>query len=442
MSKENTTMHKSMTVDFQNFQQTDNPGIMRAQCRVAYAGENRNYTDIPKSAFESAESTIFGTPVVGKWLGSNFGGHDIILETRGNEIVFKDDTIPYGFVPQDANPRWEVVEDENGNSKSYYTVDIILWEERFPEEVGFIREKKANQSMEIMVNDGEYQEDSYYYKINDFYYYGLCILGRDIDEDGNKGSNNVEPCFEQSDISINTFILTDKLEKDLFAMKSVFEGGESLSKDKDFVEELEATEEVETDETFEEVEEVTEDEGTEEVGNADEFEETEEVNEEDFEEEAEEVEEDFEEEVDSSDKDEEDFTEESEEEFVEDEVDYELKYKDLSEKFDNLKADYDALVEENKELKSYKEEKENEILSNKKDEIILDYSLILDKATLEEIASKKDEFSIKELEIELSKAFTSKELEKAKIKAQKESDTVIFDNRSKPNVNKKNKFAL
>lgn len=425
--------NSSISVNFSDFRAIENPGFVRATCRVAYAGKNRNYTNIPKEAFEKAEPTIFGTPIIGNWLGDNFGGHDILLETRGNELVFKDTTVPYGFVPQDANPRWESVEDENGNTKNYYTVDVILWEERYPEEIGFVRKYGIGHSMEVMVKKGEYSdEDDYYYNINDFYYFGLCLLGREINEDGSKGEKNVEPCFEDSEITINKFSLTDKLEKDLFAMKSVFEGGESLGKNKDFAEELENTEEIEIEEEFEEVEDVVE---TEEVEEVDEVEETEE----------EEVDADLDdEELDVSEEvsDDEEFTEETEDEVLEDEVDYEIKYKDLSVEYDNLKAEHDALVEENKSLKSYKEEKEKEILSNQKDEIISDYSLILDKSTLEDISLRKDEFGIEELEVELSKAFTSKELERAKIKAQKESDTVVFDNRNKVNSSKKNKFAL
>lgn len=407
----------SLSVEFGEFREIENPGFIRATCRVAYAGENRNYTDIPKDAFDEAEPTIFGTPVVGNWLGDNFGGHDFLLEIRGNDIVFKDTTIAYGFVPQDANPRWEQVEDENGNSKNYYTVDVVLWEERFPEEIEFIKKNGANHSMEIMTTDVEYLEDSHYMRINNFYYFGLCILGRDIDEDGNKGSGNVEPCFEDSQIAIGSFALTDRLERDIFAMKSVFEGGENLDKDiglnaEEFVDEEinEELDELEAEDEFKEEDSAEEND----------IEELEEIEEEGFDEEVEVV----------------------DEEEGEPEIDYEEKYIKLFDEYNTLKSEYDNLLEINKDLQAYKDAKESEMLAEQKDNIISDYSLILDKATIDEITANRDKFSVDELEVKLSKAFATKKLEEARIKSQKESDTVVFDGRGKNNTVKKNKFAL
>ena len=217
----------SMPVKFENFQPINNNGFVRGECKVAYAGKNRNYSNISKESFEKAESTVYGIPVVGNWLGDNYGGHDILLETKGNEVIVKDNTTPFGFVPQDANPRWTTVEDENGNSKNYYTVDVILWQERYPEEVQFIIDNGANQSMEIMVTDGSWDENWEYFNINDFYYSALCLLGKSVTENG---EGEVEPCFEQSEVIINKFNMTDKFKKDLFAIKSAFEGGENVDK--------------------------------------------------------------------------------------------------------------------------------------------------------------------------------------------------------------------
>jgi|LSQX01.3.fsa_nt_gb hypothetical protein len=218
----------SMAVTFDNFQPINNTGFVRGQCKVAYAGKNRNYTDIPRTAFDSAESTIFGVPIVGNWLEDihNFGGHDLILETKGNKLSIKDNTVPYGFVPQDANPRWEEIYDENGNAKSYFVVDVILWKERYPEPIQFIIDNKVNQSMEIMVKDGEWDDDWEYFVIHDFYYSALCLLGRDISDNGVKGEDNVEPCFEQAEVEVVDFSMNQDFKNTFAELKQAFERGD------------------------------------------------------------------------------------------------------------------------------------------------------------------------------------------------------------------------
>lgn len=407
--------YASVSVNFSDFSPTDNPGFVRGVCKVAYAGKNRNYSDISKEAFENAEGSVFGIPVVGNWLGDNYGGHDILIETKGNDIVFKDKTVPYGFVPQDANPRWVDVEDENGNSKSYYTVDVVLWQERYPEEVQFIIDNGANQSMEIMVQDGDWDDNWDYFEIKDFYYSALCLLGKDEDEDGVKGDNDVEPCFEDADVTIGEFSMSDKFKKDLFAIRTAFEGGEKVEDEKTTTTEIEEFEEdIEDVETEEEIieenpVEIKKEEESEEVGEV-------------------EIAEDV---VDG------------EEETIEEEVvDYELKFNDLKLEYRELAIKVESLEEENKTLSQYKEEKEQEILDTQKDNIISDYALILDEDEISLINSKKSEFSLVELESELSKAFAKNELDKAKSKKTNTKEEIVFDVKNRESKVKKNKFAL
>lgn len=396
----------SMSVQFENFKPINNSGFVRGICKVAYAGKNRNYSNIPKESFEKAEPTVFGIPVVGNWLGDNFGGHDILLETKGNEVSVKDNTTPFGFVPQDANPRWETVEDENGNSKNYYVVDVILWQERYPEPVQFVIDNGANQSMEIMVTEGDWDNNWEYFDINNFYYSALCLLGREVDEKGNKGLGDVEPCFEQSEIVINKFNMTEKFKKDLFAIKEAFKGGGNLDKTENT--------EVITEEFEEEVVEVeieADEEFTEEVEVKVESETIEEFN---------------------------------QEEDLEEVATYELEFKELTSKYETLEVKYNELLEVNKSLQEYKDEKESEILAAQKDEVIKEYSLLLDKEDISAIDEEKDSFSLDELKIKLAKVFAERELEKAKLKAEKAKtdETIIFDNKQKDNKTKKNKFAI
>ena len=355
-----------MAVTFDNFQPINNTGFVRGQCKVAYAGKNRNYTDIPRTAFDSAESTIFGVPIVGNWLEDihNFGGHDLMLETRGNKLSIKDNTVPYGFVPQDANPRWEEIYDENGNAKSYFVVDVILWKERYPEPIQFIIDNKVNQSMEIMVKDGEWDDDWEYFVIHDFYYSALCLLGRDVDEEGTKGEDNVEPCFEQSEVEIVDFNMSSDFQNTFEELKEAFKGGETVGNVATYEAEFKALT---------------------------------------------------------------------------------TKFKDLNEKHETLQIEYKQLKQERDELQSYKDARELEILNAQKQEVINEYSLLLDEDEMEDIISNQDNYSLEELKSNLATIFADKSLEQAKqkhTKSKKTEDVVVFDNKQPSEKPKKNRFAI
>lgn len=385
-------MHKSMTVDFQNFQQTDNPGIMKAQCRVAYAGENRNYTRISKEAFEKAIPSIYNIPVVGNWLGNNFGGHDVIMESNGNDVTIKDKTIAYGVVPKDANPRWETYANKFGEKTEYFVVDVLLWYERYPEEINFIADNNGvGQSMEIMVTDGSYTADDYF-DIEDFYYSALCLLGKsDENED-----EHVEPCFEDAGVSFN---LGENIKSQLDEFSEFIERSGSvmekeLEANEEFVEkEVEETvdhseEDVaeEADETVEEVDEAKSEDAVEEKSNK-----------EDSEEELEDS--------DTSEDEEEDKSEETEE------VDASLE--DMAQRVAELE-------EENKQLKAKVDAFEAEKEDVAREEVVNQYSKLVSVEIMEDLLEKN--FSAKELKYELALAYTELVIEKAN----KEKETKVM----------------
>lgn len=217
MNKEDNIEVKVLHSDmkFQVTGNMNNEGFAYGRLQIAYAGDNRNYSSIAREVFDKATPTLFGTPVVGNWLGNNFGGHDVIIETKGNEWIVRDKTIPLGFVPESSNVEWEEVQDDNGNTKLYITTDVVLWEHRFPEEVAFIRENGINHSMEIDVKDVDWRDDGYI-NIKDFSYNALCLLGVDTPSDP---EGNVEPCFEDSNLELN---YSKDFINELNAMKKAF----------------------------------------------------------------------------------------------------------------------------------------------------------------------------------------------------------------------------
>ena len=122
---------------------------------------------------------------------------------EGNNISFKDLTSPIGVVPENHSAEWVDIEDENGNIKKYLQCDVVFWYERHKEPVQFIIDNGyVGQSMEINIHGGSFTDDGYF-KIDEFEFSALCLLGTSED-DPNK---DVEPCFEDSQVTISQFAL-------------------------------------------------------------------------------------------------------------------------------------------------------------------------------------------------------------------------------------------
>lgn len=183
----------SFNVNFGDIEKI-NPSFAKVKIYVCYAGKNRNYTKIEKEVLQKMIPSLYNIPIVGHYLENkdNFGGHDSKVEIDNQGFKIIDQTVPYGVVPSDTEIGFETIREKDGITEhEYLTCTGYLWYGRYFEPIEKILNNGANQSMEIMVDDGEYEEDGYY-NIKDAYFSALCILGKDtVNVD-----NNVEPCFE------------------------------------------------------------------------------------------------------------------------------------------------------------------------------------------------------------------------------------------------------
>jgi len=205
--------HPSLKVKFNNdFVQVNNSEFVEGTALIAYQGDNRNLSDIIEQAFTSAMPSLSLIPIVGNWLSDkqNFGGHDVAIEWQGNTLVLKDKTVPYGVVKENHNAQW-IELDDNGVVHKYLQADVVLWAGRYPDQIQKVIDDGVNQSMEITVNDFSIKENGNF-QINSFEYSALCLLGRDIDENGLTGSDNVEPCFEQASVVVNKYNFNEQFK--------------------------------------------------------------------------------------------------------------------------------------------------------------------------------------------------------------------------------------
>lgn len=219
-------LHPNFKVKFnKDFKKVNNSEFVEGTALIAYSDDNQNNSDITEQAFEDAMPSLGLIPLVGHWLPDkqNFGGHDITIEWSGNELVLKDNTVPYGVVKENHNAEWIEVTEEDNQIHKYIKADVVLWYARYPEPVQKVIDTGVNQSMEINIKNYS-EKTSGNIQINSFEYSALCLLGLDIDENGNKGEDNVDPCFESASVVVDKFTVNNKFKEQfnqlLFALNN------------------------------------------------------------------------------------------------------------------------------------------------------------------------------------------------------------------------------
>jgi hypothetical protein len=200
----------SKIVDFEKV----NPEFAKVKVIIAYAGQNRNGSYISKETFEKMLPSLINVPIVGEWKeqDENFGSHGGKIELSDEGFKYIDTTKPYGVVNESSEIKWETILEKDGLTENeYLTCTALLWHGRY-QEIEKILNDGANQSMEIGIKSGYYDEEQKTYIIEDGYFSALCILGKDSNP-----KKNVEPCFEEASIGRYSFN-KDEFKKDFDEM--------------------------------------------------------------------------------------------------------------------------------------------------------------------------------------------------------------------------------
>lgn len=180
--------------------------IAKVKIYVLYAGKNRNNTHFSKEMIEDKLiPSMYGMPIIGEFKRDNndFGTHGGKTVITDEGATYETTTVAYGFIPESSQMCWETVRELNGTYKEYLVCEGYVWHKRFPE-LEVMLEQPNNQSMEIEIKDGMWNENDRSYEITDAELTGLCILGKDV-----------EPCFESA--QIGRFAL-EKIKYDLAEM--------------------------------------------------------------------------------------------------------------------------------------------------------------------------------------------------------------------------------
>ena len=181
-----------------------NTGLQPVKLVACHTSLNRNGSFISKDVMEKALPSFSNRPILGyihqledgTW---DFYSHNMEViadenEADGARVEYLES--PIGIIPESCNAHLEYDED----SDVYRTcVNGFIFEE-YTKAAAIIRAKGiASVSVELAINDMSFNSDEGYLSINDFYFMGVTVLGRD--EDG----NIVEPGMEGSNITLGSF---------------------------------------------------------------------------------------------------------------------------------------------------------------------------------------------------------------------------------------------
>lgn len=351
---------------------------LKLRVKVMHLGLNLNNTNFDQAAVEEAAESLKNIPMLAfikKTDGNgsaDFAGHEFEFKVTQDGIEYIYLGRPIGIVPESNN--YELAPDESG--KMFVWVDAYVWKDYANEGLKIIEDAgKKRVSMEIKADDLSYNEEAGYFDIKKYRYTGITLLGDDVQE------AMVGASAEVVNFSANNEVVSvvAEFKKQLDAI---------LNFEEEQLEELEADEEIQTvedlpGEDFEEeksVEENTNEENTSEE------------NEKDFTEENEENDETVDENEENFDKSDE--TQDSEETNEQEGVDYSAVIEALENENAELKAELESFRLE-------KAEKELAQLNSQKDELIAQFSDLVEMEGYQEIVSNKENLSLEELDIRL-----------------------------------------
>ena len=155
-----------------------NETISKGRCRIFYKYGNRNGTYITDEFAEKLLATIPYAPIKGIYEGEE-GDYTDHGTARSQGRI-------YGIVPENPNIAWEDHTDEDGVTRTYACVDVLIFTGLYTEANAIVGK---SQSMEIYPPSikGAWKiiNGKKYYVFDEGHFLGLQVLG-----------DAVEPCFE------------------------------------------------------------------------------------------------------------------------------------------------------------------------------------------------------------------------------------------------------
>ena len=248
--------------------------LIEVNLLVMHDDVNLNYSSFSKETMENAKETLKNVPILAyikkdEYDNVDFDGHNIevkLKENKDGDMEFKVHYLekPIGVIPETNDYHYE-----ERDGKTYVACKGYLWKEYLNDGLEILQENSTKPiSMEILVDDGNYNSSTDIYEITKYRYLGVTVLGTDVIPAMSGAKMDVVGQFS---INNNTefFEKVKKLNEELKqSLNFTLEGGENLEDNKIFEEEEVVETEVVVEEevpTTEEVEETPVDTSDEEI---------------------------------------------------------------------------------------------------------------------------------------------------------------------------------
>lgn len=171
--------------------------MSKARVRIFYKYGNRNGSYITDDFAEQLINTLPYTPLKGIYDGEDFTDHG----------ASNDEGRIYGIVPENPNFQWELHADEDGVTREYACVDVLIFTALYEEAKEIIGKP---QSMELFAPTLKYHFEiingQRWAVFDSGCFLGLQVLGDDV-----------EPCFEGASI----FALKQSIEEIVTKLREV-----------------------------------------------------------------------------------------------------------------------------------------------------------------------------------------------------------------------------
>lgn len=175
----------------------DTEGLMPVTLQACHTELNVNRSFIAEDVMTAALPSFSNRPILGYIHEVNgeyhFYGHNMHLDGNG-EIVY--DEVAIGTIPESCNARLEYDEEKG---KTYVVVDGYIYEEYTKAAEIMQREKECSVSVELSIRQLSYNAADKYMNIEDFYFSGVTILGK------NEKGEDIKPGMTGSNVKIGDF---------------------------------------------------------------------------------------------------------------------------------------------------------------------------------------------------------------------------------------------
>lgn len=172
-------------------------GLLPVTLQSCHIGENVNGSNIDEEVMTAALPSFSNRPILGYIHEVDgqleFYGHNMHIN-ENDELIY--DEIPIGIIPESCNARLEY---DKNKKKTYCVVDGYIFEEYTKAAEILQREEECSVSVELSIRELSYNAKEKHLNIEDFFFSGVTILGKD------KDGEEVKPGMVGSNIQLADF---------------------------------------------------------------------------------------------------------------------------------------------------------------------------------------------------------------------------------------------